>query len=229
VASGIFEHFNVDPTPDTGSGNLVVDYRLFDRLRLMARGQFQRKFGFSDQRGGAGLEWRFHPQTTLTLQGLAGPDNEVLPQADALLKIAQQARRAGWSLGFRYVDFGPANVSVVSPGVQWFGRNLTLGLTYHLAVTNADIPDSEDGHSVWIDGSYRLQPRVWLMLGYAYGVEDFDTLSPDRLGRFKAHTGRGGFRFDLATATTFSALYEYQSRQADVTMNRVSATIAQGF
>jgi YaiO family outer membrane protein len=229
AASGIYEHFNV-VTANTGSGNLVVDYRLLDRLRVMARGQFQRKFGFSDQRAGVGLEWRWHPQVTLTLQGLAGPGNDILPKADALIQVAQHARHAGWSLGYRYVDFGPANVSVFSPGVQWSGDAASLGITYSLAVTNADVLlDSEDGHSVSIDGSYRLQPRLWLRLGYAYGVEDFDTLSPDRLGRFKANTARGGFRIDLATVTTFSALYEYQNREDDVTMNRVSATLTQGF
>jgi len=229
VASGIYEHFN-EGTPNTGSGNLVVDYRLLDRLRVMARGQVQRKFGFSDQRGGVGLEWRWHPQVTLTLQGLAGPGNEILPKADALIQIAQHARHAGWSVGYRYVDFGPANVSVFSPGAQWFGDAASLGITYSLAVNNADVLlDAEDGHSVSIDGSYRLQPRLWLRLGYAYGVEDFDTLSPDRLGRFKANTARGGFRLDLATVTTFSALYEYQDREDDVSMNRVSVTLSQGF
>jgi YaiO family outer membrane protein len=229
AASAFFEQFN-GGVSDTSSGNLAIDYRLRDSLRVMARGQYQRKFGFSDQRGGAGFEWRWQPQTTLAVHALVGPDNDVLPETDALLQISHTTRSTGWDLGYRYVDFQGAHVSVISPGVRWLGERITAGLRYSIAITNFDsLPDAEDGHSGSLDGAYRLQPRLWLNLGYAYGVEDFDTLSPDRLGRFKAHTVRGGFRVDLASLTSVEATYEHQWRPGDAKMNRISGVVTQAF
>jgi YaiO family outer membrane protein len=229
AASGLFEQFNGDAS-DTGSGNLTVDYRLRDRLRVMARGQYQHKFDISDQRGGAGFEWRLHPQIALSVHALAGPDNEVLPRADTLIQIGHTARHGGWDLGYRFVDFQGAHVSVVTPGVRWSDEPFSIGFRYSLALTNFDaLADAEDGHTAALDSAHRLTPRLWLNLGYVYGVDDFDTLSPDRLGRFKAHTVRGGFRAELATLTSVLALYEHQWRPDDVEMNRVSLTLTQAF
>jgi YaiO family outer membrane protein len=229
AASAFFEQFN-GGVSDTGSGNLTVDYRLHDRLRVMARGQYQRKFGISDQRGGLGLQWRVQPQTTIAIHALAGPDNQVLPETDGLIRIAHRTPGSEWDLTYRFIDFEGARVSVVSPGVGWFGERASAALRYSLAITNFDaVADAEDGHSGSLDTSYRLQSRVWLDLGYTFGVDGFDTLSPDRLGRFRAHTVKGGFHLDFATLSSFQATYEHQWRPGDAKMNRVSAVITQAF
>ncbi len=229
AASAFFEDFNQD-VPNTSNADLVIDYRLADRLRVMARGQYQEKFDFSDQRGGVGLDWQWHPQMTLHIHGLAGPGNDVLPQADALIQVAQTAAHAGWEVGYRYVEFDGANVSVFAPGVRWFTERTTIALRYALAITNFDgVADAEDGHTGSLDGAYRLQPRLWLTLGYVYGVDDFDTLSPDRIGRFRGHTARGGFRLDLATLTSLIGRYDYQWREGDITMQRIWVGLAQSF
>jgi len=229
VASGVLEQFN-GGVSDTGSGNLVVDYRLLDTFRVMARGQYQRKFGFSDQRGGAGFEWRPQPRTAIIVQALVGPDNDILPETDAFVQIRQSSRRAGVSVGYRYADFQGAHVSVITPGAEWLGPKASLAFSYSLATTTLEgFSDAVYGHSATVDGRYRLQPRFWIRLGYAYGVENFDSLSPDRLGNFKAHTARGGLRIDMATATSLFGLYEYQQRPGDIKMNRVSVSLSQSF
>jgi YaiO family outer membrane protein len=228
-ASAFFEDFNQD-VPNTSNANLTIDYRVADRLRVMARGQYQDKFDFSDQRGGLGLDWQWHPQFTLHVHGLAGPGNDVLPQADALIYVAQKALRAGWDVGYRYVEFDGANVSVFSPGVKWFADRTRVSLRYALAITNYDgVADADDGHTGSLDGAYRIQPRLWLNLGYVYGVDDFDTLSVDRIGRFRAHTARGGFRIDLQTLTSLIGRYDYQWRKGDLTMQRIWVGLSQSF
>jgi YaiO family outer membrane protein len=229
VASMFFEHFD-ETVPDTTNGNLAVDYRVADRLRVMARGQYQRKFDVSDQRGGAGLDWQFHPQASLHVHGLAGPDNEVLPRTDVFVQVAQRLPNAGWELAYRYVDFEGANVSVVSPGVRWFSDRASLALSYSLAMTNFDfLPDAEDGHTGTLDAAYRVQQRIWFNVGYTYGVDDFDTLSPDLLGRFRGHTAKGGFRIDMASFTTLIGRYDYQWRAGDMRKQRISVSLAQAF
>ena len=228
-ASGFFEDFNQD-VPNTSNANLTIDYRIADRLRVMARGQYQDKFDFSDQRGGLGLDWQWHPQFTLHVHGLAGPGNDVLPQADALIYVAQTRPGVGWDVGYRFVEFDGANVSVFSPGVKWLTDRTKVTLRYALAITNFDNAlDAEDGHTGSLDGAYRIQRRLWLNLGYVYGVDDFDTLSPDRIGRFRAHTARGGFRIDFQTLTSLIGRYDYQWRAGDLTMQRIWVGLAQSF
>jgi hypothetical protein len=114
--------------------------------------------------------------------------------------------------------------------VKWLTDRTRVTLRYALAITNVDsAPDAEDGHTGSLDGAYRIQPRLWLNLGYVYGVDDFDTLSPDRIGRFRAHTVRGGFRVDFQTLTSLFGRYDYQWRQGDLTMQRIWVGLAQSF
>jgi hypothetical protein len=61
------------------------------------------------------------------------------------------------------------------------------------------------------------------------GVDDFDTLSPDRIGRFQVHTAKGGFQIDLSTLTSLIGRYDYQWRSSGVTMQRIWVSIAQSF
>jgi hypothetical protein len=88
---------------------------------------------------------------------------------------------------------------------------------------------STKGHSVQVKGAYQVHPRVWLNLGYAGGVEDFDNFSVDRIGDFRANTGSAGIRVDLPSLTSLVGTYEHQVRDAGVTLHRISVTFAQRF
>lgn len=57
-------------TPDGESGDLTVNLRITDRWRVLARGQVPRKFDASEERSGAGVEWRWKPGTTLRVQAV---------------------------------------------------------------------------------------------------------------------------------------------------------------
>ena len=220
------------PGPDTGSVDLRVNYRWREDLRLIARGQHQRKFGFSEQRGGAGLEWRWRPDTTLFGQVLAGPTgNQVLPRLDVNGEISHAAQSTLWVAGYRYVDFPSARVSVLSPGVTWWpSARTSLAARYYVSVTDfTALTGAQQDHSATFRGSRRILSRVWLNAGYAYGTEDFDTLSPDRVGDFRAHTASGGIRIDLPSLTSILGGYEHQWRPDSVRMGRVTVSLQQGF
>jgi hypothetical protein len=139
-------------------------------------------------------------------------------------------RYGTWDVQYRYVSFPDAHVSVFSPGIRWVGDSAWLGVRYALAITDyASFLDNEDGHTFSVESGHRVTPRVWVNAGYIYGVDDFDTLSPDRLGAFKAHTLRGGVRIDLASLTSILGGYDYQWRDDDSSMSRVTVKLIQSF
>jgi hypothetical protein len=74
-----------------------------------------------------------------------------------------------------------------------------------------------------------VAPRVWLDAGYAFGTENFDTLSPDRLGDFRAQTVSGGIRFDFPSLTSVYGGYEQQWRRDGVRMGRFGLSLVQRF
>jgi YaiO family outer membrane protein len=218
------------PVANTASTDFLANVRISDRLRVIGRGQFQRKFSESEQRGGLGIEWRWDGQTTMYAQALVGPGNTVLPRTDANLEVGHIRGAAEWVAGVRFIDFAGASVTVLSPGATWWPRDrVSFGLRYSLAMTNFDDVESQTGHSATLRGSYMVYPRVWLNAGYSTGVENFDNLSPDRVGDFRANTASGGVRIDLPTFTSVFGIYEHQRRANDIKMNRVTVALVQRF
>jgi YaiO family outer membrane protein len=227
---GLFEGFD-NGSDDTWGGDLTVNVRLKDRLRLIARGQLQDKFGVSDARGGAGLEWRWRPDASLYVHGLGGPDNLVLPRAEGRLALSYRPGAVAWTAAVQVMDFSTATLSTVSPEMTWWTSDrASIGLRYTLSLTSLDGSDDLTASSSGaLTTAYRVNPRTWFNLGYAIGIEDFDALSVDRIGRFSAHTVTGGLRVDLRTLTTLLGTYQYQWRSGDETLNRVVVALRQSF
>ena len=226
---GFNEQFG-ENTPDTNSGEVSLRFRAGDAIRILGRGQVQRKFGVSDQRGGGGIEWRWRPATTFRAHAIVGPDNVVMPEGDYLGELDHTAGTATWSAGLRFFDFAGARTTVVTPAVRWSASDrVTLGARYAMAWTETNGFGSDLGQSVQLGADRRLRPRMWLLVSYARGVEDYENFSIDRIGDFRAHSLGGGVRFDLQTLTAIAAKYEYQWRSEDVDMGRVTIAIQQAF
>lgn len=227
---GLFEGFD-NGSDDTWGGDLTVNVRLKDRLRLIARGQLQDKFGVSDARGGAGLEWRWRPDASLYVHGLGGPDNLVLPRGEGRLALSYRPGAVAWTASVQVMDFSTATLSTVSPEMTWWTSDrASIGLRYTLSLTSLDGTDDLTASSSGaLTTAYRVNPRTWFNLGYAIGIEDFDALSVDRIGRFSAHTVTGGLRVELRTLTTLLGTYQYQWRSGDETLNRVVVALRQSF
>lgn len=227
-SNSFFESFNA-PLPDTRASDITVNVRMANRLRLFGRGQVQRKFSHTEGRGGLGLEWRWRPETTLLGHAFVGPGNNVLPEVDANLEVDHRYDTAEWMLGYRFIQVGGAEVSVVSPAVTWaYSERLSLGLRYSVSITNLG-GNREPNHSGTLNGAYRVHPRAWVSLAYARNNESFDTLSVDRVGGFHADTASGGLRYELPSLTSLSGTYEYQWRRGGIEMSRVRISIAQRF
>lgn len=227
---GFGEQFN-GSTPDSRSGEVRVNYRLRERLRVSGRGQVQRKFGVSEERGGGGVEWRWRPDVALHGQVLVGPGNLVMPEGDYLGEIAYTHGAATWSAGIRYFDFTGARTSLFSPAVSWLAsERLTVDLRYAMSWSESTtILTGQAGHSVQVRGDYRLYRRIRVQAGYAGGVEDFENFSIDRIGDFRANTAMGGLRLQLPTLTAIVGGYEHQWRENNVSMGRVTVALQQRF
>lgn len=221
-----------DDIPNASHIELRVNYRLSDTLRVIGRGDYQRKFDFSDARGGGGLEWRWKPQTTLIGQAIVGPDNRVMPEGDYLGAIDYTYRSTGLTGSFRYFDFTGARVWVVSPAARWWVTDrLAAGLTYALTLTETAITSGTDaGHSAMLRGEYLLTRRYTIEAGYARGVENFENYSIDRIGDFKANTATIGVRVQLPNLMSVTGGYTRQWRKDSLEdMNRFSVLVGQRF
>ena len=186
-------------TANSGSGDVSLNLRLTDAVRVSGRGQMQRKFDIDDARGGAGVEWRWTPATTFVAQALVGPGNRVLPKSDVLGGVNYTTGPVSVMGSMRVFNFEDARVTTLSPAMTfWPTERLSLGLRYALSVTDTPMfTTTSMGNTTQVNGSYQLFSRVWLNLGYARGVEDFEHFSIDRIGTFRANTGSGGIRVEL--------------------------------
>lgn len=215
----------------TTFGDVTVNVRLNDRWRVFGRGQAQRKFGVSEQRGGGGAEWRWRRTTILRGHALVKPDNVVMPEGDYMGELQYTYLDATWTGSVRYFDFTGARTTTISPAVLWTpaASRLAFGLRYVLSWSEANtFRGVQAGHSLHLQGGYRLRPRVWLQGGYAAGVEDFENFSIDRVGDFRANTLSGGLRIDFPTLTGLVGNYERQWRSG-ADMNRFSLSLQQRF
>lgn len=229
-ARGLFERFE-GTTPDTHGGDVGLNLRLSDHWRVTGAVQVQRKFAATDQRGGGGLEWRWRPETTLVGQVLAGPGNTILPRGDYLGALHHTWDGVTWSASVRHIDFTRVRLTAFVPEVAWRPRP-RLAVTARYAFTITDHEGAinwERGHTAHLRGTWDLQARTHVTLGYAHGIDDFDALSIDRVGPFSADTALAGLRVDLPALTSIGATYEYLRRDGGGTMNRVVLALAQRF
>jgi Flp pilus assembly protein TadD len=228
---GVSEMFD-EASPDSRGGDINLNIRLSDAVRIIGRGQVERQFEVDEQRGGGGIEWRVKPTTLLRGQVLVGPDNVVLPEGDVLGEIEHSYKNALWIGTVRHFTFNGASTTFISPAVDWMATDrLSIGLRYALSFTDiGTFVSMEPGQTLHVRPVYRISPRVSLQGGYAIGVESFEDFAIDRIGDFRAQTLSGGIRFNLPMLTSIAANYEQQFwRRDDVRFSRVTLSLSQRF
>jgi YaiO family outer membrane protein len=218
------------PLPAAGAGSVDLSLRLTDRLRIDIHQQVQRRFGRTEPRAGAGVEWRYDRLTLVRAAFSGASGAEVLPGSDALVELERSGARADVAGTLRFARFSTASVWVASPGV-------TVPITERLAVSGryyASVTSFRAGgnrvvnHSARVSLRHQVRHRLWVEGGYARGNESFETLSVDRIGRFRADTFMGGVRIDTASLASFNVSAEYQ-RSDDRDLVRLTAGVTQRF
>jgi len=236
-ATGFFESYS-GSVPDTWSGSIELNALASDQLRVFARAQMQDKFDKREGRGGGGLEWWLNRRVALRGSVLFSSSTMVLPRIDACGEAAYTKRKITIAGGVQYVSFEPSLIGLQTARA-WFAMPiLTVRVNddFLIVARYAHSSSEFDSSGSWVandSGSIgahlRLLPQAWVGVAWARGVESFDTLSIDRLGDFNANTVRGDVRFDFQSLTTIAGAYEYQWREGDLRMMRVTFGLVQRF
>jgi Tfp pilus assembly protein PilF len=240
----VFERFDA-PVDDTLSGDVSLDMRVNDRLRVLGRFQSQQKFGATETRGGAGAEWR--PRYNAWVRGsvMAGLDTDILPDNDVAAEVGYIRGPAEISGLGQYVRFsdGSADMFIASPAVRYTVLpQLVVSARYARTVSSFGFMEGKvKGNAGLFAAEYQVHPRVWVQGGYARGLDRFDAITFDVLGDFRADTYSGGARLEFRSLTTAIARYDVQRRHvstfnafgdaplADSDVVRVSVSITQRF
>jgi len=218
-------------TPSTRGEDLALNYRLSEKMRLIGRGQFQRKFARNENRFGGGVQWQWTPWGTFTGQVLAvGDDNRVLPQRDYLGRVDYGYHRATYTGELRYFDFFGANVTMFSPAAtiavtpRWTGS-----IRYAFTSTETATAIGVQSHTLDLRAAHELRPRVWVRGGFIRGIENFDQFSIDHIGEFRAKTANVGVQVQFPSLTSLVGNYDYQWRANGVHMGRFNISLVQAF
>jgi YaiO family outer membrane protein len=228
-----FNEMFSDATPNTHSGDATVNLRVNEQLRVFGRGQQERKFSRTDTRGGAGIDWRLERPwlSSLQAQALVGTGNDILPRIETGFGLGWTSLSAAVTANSRYFRFQDAQMWAIGPAVRVNVRDdVVLSARYMRTLSNfANFSDFLGNNSGDVRVAFRIRPRLWLEAGYARGIEDFDRVTMDRLGRFRADTVAGTARLDLHSLTSIAATYEYQRIEGGIKMGRVTAKLMQSF
>lgn len=198
--------------PAAGTGSIDVNLRASDALRVALHQQVQRKFDLTESRTGAALEWQPARGTRLRGEASVAPGAAVLPRASGGIGIERSARYGDVGGTVRYARFESASVWLAAPGVTLTaGERLLVSARYVLTVTSFDrLGASIINHSAGGSVRARAGERLWIGGGYARGNESFETLSIERIGRFRADTFGGSIRLDRASGASVHAGVECQ-------------------
>jgi YaiO family outer membrane protein len=219
---------------DTQSGEFTLNGRLNDQVRLFGRGQQARKFDLNDTRGGGGIDWQTDSPWLSRLQAhaLVGPDNEVLPQLETGAAFGWSGLTATFTAAGRYFRFDhDLQFWAIGPELEIHAHDaVRVWMRYTRALTRYPGVDDLVGYSTaGIGVETRIHPRFWVGGAFATGIDNFDRLTIDQLGRFDANTYTGMARIDLRSLTTLSAVYDHQRPAAGGSMGRLTARIVQRF
>ena len=212
------------------AGDIAVDVRASDRVRVSARVQAQRRFGREEARAGAGIEWRARPALTLRGSTLIGPGADVIARADTSAEVEHARGALELTGGIRRLSFPTAGVWIYSPGAAlWLTDRTAVAGRYYASRTSFSSGLTATNHSGLARLRHQITPRAWLDFAYSRGYESFDTLSIDRLGTFRADTVSGGLLYHFGTLQSLSTSVDYQRRSDARSMVRITASMVHRF
>ena len=222
-----FQRF--DPSiGDFNSGNVEVNARVNDAVRLFAAGELLRLGDDNETRGGGGVEWLAHPHVQFRVGAIGGGETR-LPSLDAFVDAVVSQRRARWFVTVRYFDFEGADLWIAGPGVAVdVAPRLTLLARYLRGRTGFDAADSIGSDNAVLGVHARPTDRVAAFVEYRHGIDRLDWLTADRLTAGDANTIGIGASFSPTPFVTLGGAYDYQDRN-DGSINRARARLTVRF
>jgi YaiO family outer membrane protein len=217
-----FQHLNAG-VDDAHVGDVEVNGRVSDALRVFGRGQVHRAFGLDEQRAGGGLEWSISRRAGLRAGVLAGADTMYLPDLDAFADASIARGRVRWSFLVRRADFDSGDLWLAGPGVAFeVTDNVEASARYYRGRLTALGFDDVTTDTVALDVRGRAGTRIGLGMGYTHGIDRLDWLTVDRVA-FESDTLALTASFDFTPFATLRTGYEYQSRPGALQAHRARA------
>ena len=230
-SSIMVEGFAEGGVSDARSVSLVASVRVLPRLELEGRVRVQDRDGSSETLAGGGGIWRVNRSTNLVIRGAGGVDNTSLPNADLMSEVRHY--RGPFEIGgvVRHLSFFDVDVTAASPLLAWdTGDRWRLAARYTYSWSSFHTTGESDGdHSVLLRETFRAWRRVDLTVTYAYGIENFEDLTADRIGNLGAHTIAATVRLRLPSLTSVATTWESQWRSNDTKLDRLTVLVMQGF
>ena len=145
-----------------------------------------------------------------------GPGAVVIPRQEYTGGVSHALpRRFALDMDYRLLRFRAADVHLLSPALTYyFSKPAWVTVTFYNAWTEWRTGSSSGlvTHA-WVGQYYRhVAKAVELHGGYARGSENFQELSIDRLGLFRANTYLAGTELRLTRAYSVDLFCSYQSR-----------------
>ncbi len=216
---------------DARSASMTADVRVLPRLEIEGSARVQNRNGSSDTLVGGGGIWRINRSTNLAIRGVGGVGNTSLPNGDLMAEVRHY--RGAIEIGgiVRYLSFSDVGVTAASPLLAWdTGERWRLAARYTYSWSSFRTTGESSGdHSVLVRETFRSWRRVDTTVTYAYGIENFEDLTADRLENLGANTIAGTLRLRLPSLTSVATTWERQWRSNDTRLDRLTVTIVQGF
>ena len=215
-----FQHVNVAPE-EAHLGTIEVNARVSDALRIFARGQAQRAFGFDEQRAGGGVEIVTR-RAWLRAGVLIGADTSFLPESEGFVEASIARGRVRGTLEIHGADFEGADLWVAGPGLAIaLNRGVEASARYYRGrLTSVGNTWTTDTVAVGVEGP--AGERLRLGAGFTHGIDRLDWLTLDRVA-IEADTLSLKASYNFSPMTTFEAGYAYQSRPGDLQVHRARA------
>ena len=214
-----FQHLNTD-VEDAHVGTIEVNARVADNLRVFARGQAERGFGFDEQRIGGGIEWLATRHASLRAGGMGGIDTTYLPSSEGFVEASVASGRARWSVQIRKDSFNGTDMWIGGPGLAMTFRNgVEASAQYYRGRVTRTGFDATTNDTVALGIGGRVSDRVRVGVGYTHGIDRLDWLTVDRIS-FEADTLSARASYDFNPFATLEAGYELQSRPGPVQAHR---------
>jgi YaiO family outer membrane protein len=216
---------------DARSASLTASVRVLPRLEIEGRARVQNRNGSSDTLLGGGGIWRINRSANLLLRGAGGVGNTSLPNGDLMAEVRHY--RGAIEIGgiVRHLSFADVGVTAASPLLAWdTGERWRLATRYTYSWSSFHTTGESVGdHSVLLRETFRGWRRVDMTATYAYGIENFEDLTADRIGSLGANTIAATLQLRLPTLTSVAATWERQWRSNDSRLDRLTVSIIQGF
>lgn len=228
-AAYVFEDFNRDVSA-THAGDLTLNARVNDALRVFVTGQRQRKFSQIENRGGGGVEWAVRRNLRVRAGSLFASDTIVLPRGDAFASVDADAGRATWTFMGRYAQFDAARFWAAGPGVLVrLPRGLDVQGSYFRSQTRPEAGDPIGVNSGSVGLSAAVSSRARVTGTYTRGIDHLEWLTADRLGPFTANTWSAALDVRASRLLSFALAYDYQDRPDAVRVHRAGVRLTQRF